>query len=110
MTPAARRLLAVAQDLVRARAALDRAEAQYQAMFRTGRISKIEELLQTWKTADTKHRDCWHEFVRCTHEAAQEAAGASVPDPEPARLPFAVELAQYARQAEMRRRFDEECG
>jgi hypothetical protein len=110
MTPAARRLLGAAQDLVRARAVLDRAEATYQAMFRTGRMGATEEPLQAWKDADSKARDCWHEFVRCTTEATQEAAGASVPDPPLARLPFAVEMAQYSRQAEMKRRFEEECG
>lgn len=110
MTPAARRLLGAAQDLVRARSALDRAEAVYQAVFRSGRLGATEQPLQAWKDADSSHRDCWHEFVRCTNEAEQEATGASVPDPQMARIPFAAELAQYARQAEMRRRFDEECG
>ena len=109
MTPAARRLLAAAQDLVRARAALDRAEAAYQAAFRVGRIGATVDQLQAWRDADSKHRDCWHEFVRCTNEATQEAAAASVPDPQMARLPFAVEMSQHCRQAEMRRRF-EECG
>lgn len=110
MTPAARRLLGAAQDLVRARSALDRAEAAYRAAFRTGRMSATEEPLQAWKDADSKARDCWHEFVRCTVEATQEAAGASVPDPQMSRLPFAVEMAQHCRQAELRRRFEQECG
>lgn len=109
MTPAARRLLGAAQDLVRARAVLDRAEAAYQSAFRVGRIGATVDPLQAWRDADSAHRDCWHKFVRCTNEATQEAAGASVPDPQMARLPFAVELAHYARQAEMKRRFEEEC-
>lgn len=110
MTPAARRLLAAAQDLVRARSSLDRAEAVYQAVFRSGRMGATADPLQDWRNADSKHRDCWHEFVRCTAEATQEAAGASVPDPQMSRLPFAVELAQHCRQAELRRRFEQECG
>lgn len=110
MTPAARRLLAASQDLVRSRAALDRAEAAYRDAFRTGRMRATEEPLQAWRDADNKAREAWHEFVRCTAEATQEAAGASVPDPKMARLPFAVEMAQHCRQAELRRRFEEECG
>ena len=110
MTPAARRLLGAAQDLVRARSSLDRAEAVYQAVFRSGRLGATEQPLQAWKDADSKHRDCWHEFVRCTNEATREDASADVPDPDPAQLTFAVEMAQHCRQAEMRRRFEEEFG
>lgn len=110
MPPAARRLLGAAQNLVRSRAALDRAEAAYREAFRTGRMRATEEPLQAWRDADNKAREAWHEFVRCTVEATQEAAGASVPDPRMSRLPFAVEMAQHCRQAELRRRFEEECG
>ena len=105
--PALHRLIGTAADLVRAKARLDAAEAAYKRMFTVGR--QAGEPLADWQRADAEFRAAWHEFVRATNEATLEQVAASVPHPEQVRLPFAVEMAAYARQAEMRRQFESEC-
>lgn len=108
-SPALHRLIGTAADLVRAKARLDAAEAAYKRMFTVGRQAGIGAALAEWQRADADFRAAWHEFVRVTNEAMLEQVAATVPHPEQARLPFAVEMAQYARQAEMRRQFEAEC-
>lgn len=105
--PALHRLTGVCADLVRAKARLDAAEAAYKRMFVAGR--QPGEPLTEWQQADAAFRAAWHEFVRVTNEATLEQIAATVPHPEQVRLPFAVELAHFARQAEMRRQFEAEC-
>lgn len=105
--PALHRLTGAAADLVRAKGRLDAAEAAYKRMFTVGR--QVGEPLTEWQQADAAFRAAWHEFVRVTNEATIEKIAATVPHPEQVRLPFAVEMAHYARQAEMRRQFEAEC-
>lgn len=109
--PALHRLTGVCADLVRAKARLDAAEAAYKSMFTVGRRARAGagEPLTEWQQADAAFRAAWHEFVRVTNEATLEQIAATVPHPEQVRLPFAVELAHFARQAEMRRQFEAEC-
>ena len=105
--PALHRLAGIAADLVRAKSRVDAAEAAYKRMFVAGR--QPGEPLAEWQKADAAFRETWHEFVRVTAEATLERAAAQVPHPDPVRLPFCVEMAHYARQAEMRRQFEAEC-
>lgn len=105
--PALHRLIGAAADLVRAKSRLDAAEATYKRMFTVGR--QAGEPLADWQRADADFRTAWHEFVRATNEATTERTAADVPHPEQVRLPLATEMAQYARQAEMRRNFESEC-
>jgi hypothetical protein len=116
MPPALHRLITASQHLVRARADLDRAEAAYQAMFRQPADSRGSTVVMygpdrkaEWQRADTAHRAAWHEFARVVSEATVEQIAATVPHPEAPRLPLAVEMAQFARQAELRRQFKRGC-
>jgi len=116
MSPALHRLITASQDLVRARAELDRAEAAYQAMFRQPVASRAATVVMygpdrkaEWQRADASHRAAWHEFVRAANEATVEQLAATVPHPIAPRLPLAVEMAQCARQAELLRQFEQEC-
>ncbi len=116
MSPALHRLITASQDLVRARAALDRAEAAYRAMFRqpvdnrgSGIVMYGPDRKAEWQRADAAHRAAWHEFVRAANEATVEQLAATVPHPIASRLPLAVEMAHYCRQSELRRQFEQEC-
>lgn len=116
MQTALHRLITASQDLVRARAALDRAEAAYQAMFRqpvdnrgSGIVMYGPDRKAEWQRADAAHRATWHEFVRVASQATVEQLAATVPHPAAPRLPLAVEMAQFCRQSELRRQFEEQC-
>jgi hypothetical protein len=116
MQTALHRLITASQDLVRARAALDRAQAAYQAIFRqpvdsrgSGIVMYGPDRKAEWQRADAAHSAAWHEFARVVNEATVEQLAASVPHPIAPRLPLAVEMAQYCRQSELRRQFEQEC-
>jgi hypothetical protein len=72
--------------------------------------SVIQNALGEWNAATAEAREAYHVLAEATEMAKRELAAATVPDPESPRLPLVVEMAVYARQAEMRRRFEKDCG
>jgi hypothetical protein len=72
--------------------------------------SVINAALEEWNLATAAAGEAYHNLSQATLVAQRAVAAASVPHPAESRLPFVVEMASYARQAEMKRRFEKDCG
>ncbi len=107
--PAFIALSAAASAYIESRKLQDAAEHLHRIrMLARAPDSVIREAAAEWSRASVEATNNYHELARCSEVAAAAIRAAEIPQPESPRLPLAVEMAQCARQAELKRRFEED--
>jgi len=111
LPPAFIALSAAASAYVEARNMQDAADHLHRIrLLSRAPASVISEALDNWNSATAEANEAYYKLAQATLVARRSITEASVPHPTESRLSFVAEMASYARQAEMRRKFEEDCG